>query len=519
MARPHSRTPAVLFYTLAHPELAAHVQQMKRCDMDIFSREFLNENDLSTLEARLKLALHAKLIYMNNNRLENGNAHIRRFVKRRVQTTQPDVLAASTWWVAGQARDDAPVAVVGNRGGHPGQDDAEAPHGADDEPASSTGGGGAWRCFCRLQGSNDLRAVAVLYKQLQDVVGSEVLEKCIEDGRLATERHRSYPNEHAFGPSSKQIRKQVESRILAARAREVATDGGAQAVDKLIEDADAHGFDLAETAALAKKLVRSGNRHIKQIEKDADETIRKFSSEMGDVYRSDLMAVSREDSKSLVSSLVAMPPPISGVRVLESPNNWSSSIAANLAAYCSQVIGKHSNLLLGADREWSYLHATKRDDEEDRKRQSSSESEGAQDTECWKRGCCLHGAFGVVAWPLRNSILSALKSACPFSGPYVWRRARLKDGKVFMRLTPSIMGAGASEDMDELMGMADCVRYWHVAHMSFSPYEPMIQEMTIASEEEILCACPVGGEIALKARLSHHSPTRMPLRSCLGAVV
>jgi hypothetical protein len=89
---------------------------------------------------------------------------------------------------------------------------------------------------------------------------------------------------------------------------------------------------------------------------------------------------------------------------------------------------------------------------------------------------------------------------CPYSQD-LWKRAALGAGRIILRFVSSLLeGAGDvnADELAEFWGLMDDERFWHVSHMSFSPYEPMLQSAQIATDGEAMGAACGAGEIALK---------------------
>ena len=388
------------------------------------------------------------------------------------------------------------VAEAGDENDDEGDDEDNA----DEKP--QRGGGGAWRSFVRKQRSGDLRTVGQMYRALQAAGGPGLLQDCIREGEAATSRHKAGRGGNSFGPAASAIRRQVQSRELAVRAQRLQQDGGDAALDILLGDAAAHNYNLGETIAMAKKLHCKVNELVRNEEKAAADAVQQFAVEKTREYRNAIAQVMPSDSKSAAGSFIARPAGLAGAQVVESTSTWSADAAAKLASHCA-ALGRRSNVLTALDHEAAYLHSTKRNDAEDEKMVSSSDDEADKDTLCWLRGGCMHGEDGRKQWGIRNDILAAMKVACPIGS---LERDALQDGRVFIRLMPSVLEPPSDcrlslAELSELWGLDTCARFWHVSHMSFSPYHPMVQEMIVAIEREALTAAPGDGEIALKARV------------------
>ena len=104
LAIPHSMAPHIVLLTLEQPELIDRVCAIRICLLDAWSRDFLAHNDLRTSEAKLKLLIIVILWRDNTNLLEVTNAQLRRFVKKKTQTTQLDTSQLSEKYMGLQLR-------------------------------------------------------------------------------------------------------------------------------------------------------------------------------------------------------------------------------------------------------------------------------------------------------------------------------------------------------------------------------------------------------------------------------
>ena len=114
---------------------------------------------------------------------------------------------------------------------------------------------------------------------------------------------------------------------------------------------------------------------------------------------------------------------------------------------------------------------------------------------------CVCGEEGARLVAFENQILRVMKLSMP-KAVDAWKREALGEGRVFLKLQPSLpQTAGSPEEdasIEEFWGLNSDERYFHISHMSFNPYRPMVQISSLASEVEALGAGRSGGEVALK---------------------
>ncbi|CAK0810923.1 unnamed protein product, partial [Prorocentrum cordatum] len=473
IAGPHSQPPWTLFPVLNHPELADAIQQTPKCQLDRWSRKFLERNDIRTDEAKMKLLVHAILISMNTDHLEVSNSHIRRIVKKHVQCQQADPIGLGTKWMAAciRAWSTAPRVSVDSGADTEGTDEHN-PGGP------KYGGGGAWRAFVRKQRSNDLAEAGRLYRALKDTVGSEVLEQCIAEGKAATERRRR--GESAFGMKRSKVDRLQEQRYLVARMSEGNLES---AVDKVISDAQTYSYDVAETMLLTNRLrnTRAAKRREEE-EKDSMD-IAAFEAAAAEARRGEL-ASQMPEAASHVSGLRVVPGPIHGMRVMEADVGSACADATGLIQYVNDMQKHQKNFMSSLGNYWNFLHRTMRDDAADAGKSSDEEEEHRHGC-CWGLGVCICSDAGAQLWRFRNSVLLAMKAMCPRSGCN--RRTLLKDGHIVLRFESSLAD-GADDALADFWGLGTDVRYWHVSSQSLAPFVPRVQEMTVASDEEALGA-------------------------------
>lgn len=205
LARAHSRTPWRLFLVAAQPDLATTIASTPRCLMDKWSAKFVEQNDITSEAAQMKLLLHIMMLQPNTNDLEVGHSHIRRIVKKRVQCAPASVAETSAKWIVRQCRRDAEMLQEPKR-----EDErrrVQEPVQDGEQPVRG-GGGGPWRAFVRRRRSNNLREVANLYRVEKAIPDSEVMRACIEEGVAGAARRRGpglRKGETSFGPKHKSI--------------------------------------------------------------------------------------------------------------------------------------------------------------------------------------------------------------------------------------------------------------------------------------------------------------------------
>ena len=491
--------PLRVFLTLEQPELIASVKSTKRCMLDAWSAKFLKENDLDSTSAKMKLALHVVLYHSNTNPLELGNASLRRFVKKRVQCHGLGIDGLSEKFLGQFFR--------AGDGFHPFDDNAyktaaSATGGdarADGEPKS--GGGGAWRAFVHKQSSNDLAEVGRLYRALQDAVGSQIMEECIREGKLATANWRSgnVTDYGSFGPKRSKIAALQEKRLVRA-SLEASTSStvvdAASGYDRTM-DVSVANSDRPEDVLRRVKLLRAEVSSLqRQDDRNDCALVEAWRKDKTDAWRQE-MAEASPELASLSNYFVAEPGPY-GDPTLCLAQHKVGELAKDVCSYCQNIKSKHGTLLGAVEASWSHLHreiiegnAVSGD--------SSDSDEESKHGKCWLLGECICGPGGATVWQMRNRFLRILKTSCPFSGEE-WRRAALGSRKVFILLKPSVPAGSDDEQvaLSEFWGLDQDHRWFHISFMSFSPYEPMVETAGYATDQEALGAAKGEVELALK---------------------
>ena len=487
LASSHARPPWRLFLCVGQPELASALKQWPACLFDDWSRQFMQANDIETEAARMKLALHMMMIFMNTDRLEIGNAHIRRFVKRRVQCTQIDTEDVSTKWMGHQVRGNQPPRV-------PAEVPVEANGGEDDAHPSTFvgGGGGPWRAFMRKMGSNDAKEVSRLYNLAKANVGDEVFAECLQEGAEATMRRRLTNGAVSFGPKASVVARETASLQIQARVAQAA-GLDAVAIDGLMADVRLHDYPLDEALDMATKMQRQLVRASTNSERAADKCIAEFERANTSNWNAELAALAPGVAAASSGSLVAEPSPIPGALVFRLQDAPAVADASELVEYCRGMSLHHTYLLDALDKQWGALHQTVSDDAEDSK-DSSPEDEAIRQSQCWLVGTCVCGAQGQAIRQLRARLLRFLKDAHPVRSA---AHENLCQGRVFLKFEASVAGDDDG-GLAEFWGIDSDDMFVQVAHINFSPYAPMLQPMRWPTDEDRASACAAANEITLK---------------------
>ena len=215
-------------------------------------------------------------------------------------------------------------------------------------------------------------------------------------------------------------------------------------------------------------------------------------------HRSELSEVGHGLSQ-VVESFNAVPSPIQGAMAVAFNPRSVGDLAAQLCTYCDTIENRHSSLLKTCDTMWSYLHRPI-DTDDVSESESSTEDDETKDGICFALGRCVHTPEGQNAFVLRNRLLRIMKIAMPFSGDRS-KRTCLGEGRVIMHLVPSLPPRSDGVDLSELSefwGVDDACLFLHISDMSFSPYDPMVEFASHATDEEAFGAGKGPDETALK---------------------
>lgn len=513
LARAHSRAPWRLFLIVLQPDIAETILATPKCLLDKWTARFLEENDITSSAARSKLMLHIMMLRSSTNDLEVGHSHIRRMVKRRIQCAPADVADISAKWVVHQCRRHH-YATGERKGGQ--QADAHAGQQQRHEELKARGGGaGPWRAFCRLQRSNNLKEVGRKYNELKAHPDSEVLRQCREEGAAAATRRRSsgvLKGETSFGPKHKKLEALQLQAAVVPHTQQLATKGLECALENLLDDARLYGHDLGQTINMVRKLkVTSDRARAADLKRD-EETLVAFSAQRAAFCNELLHNVPGLPSKSrsMTTSLSVAPGPWQGMPLLEVDETPAIADGDELAQL-SDDGDHHCNLMREIAKNWDHLHRL-HPHPDDGHVSSDDDPPASAATPCWLAGTCICQPSAAPLRKMRNHMLRTMKAEVPAKDE-LWKRELLKGGRIFMRLQPTILGDTENDSLAEFWGIAAEEQWWHISHMSFSPYEPEVQPMSIASDEEVMGAYAGPGEVTLKA-LGLHVPTFAQAMRC-----
>ena len=491
LGRAHGDPIFLLMLTVVDGDASRRLKLLPPCLRGDFVRTYMDENDIDTLESKLKLICHIIIIDMNTNDLELNNATIRRFVKKRVQATSEDALGLSAQWVHSQLRSDAIETQPDPKPAERAPSDEEA------EEFKTTGGGGAWRAFVREMGTNDLSEVGNLYRVIKNTVGSEEFAECLEVGLAATRRRSDGMKANSFGPSRKDLnRHRAKHASLAIERVVVAHEGNA--FDSVMETAVANGYTLKETSDAIKNVIRARNRSKRKREEEENVAIKAYEVANATRIQNHIAAVAPEASR-FVAHYRARPPPASCVTIAEQATSAVVDPCSSLLQYCKDLGANHCNSLSALDQSWALKHVAHECGHEDNK--DSSTDEEQVDDRCYKARICLCGHQGNQIGELRNSVLRALKLTFHVKEP--WKREKLTDKKFLLHMRPRPMEDYDDGALASFWGLGSDEHYWHVPFQNLAPYCPEIGEMELASDErERETACPDEYEIVLKAHVT-----------------
>lgn len=499
---PHRKAPYSLYLTLEQASLCEKVKRTSVCLLDSWSRGFLANNDIASKRGKMKLALHVAMILETTNNLEVTNAQLRRFVKKRTQTTALDLEQLSQKYIGLQFRTDlvsgeSPGQSAGGGDPCPSGSAASSSPGVD-ASTSSSGGGGSWRAYVRKQRSNKMSDIAVLYRALKEAGDSPEWHDCVEQGRIATDTHKSsvvVHGETSFGPS----RRSVASNACRDNAIALLADhdhSRGMAAFRAVDSALPFHGSVEGVLKQASAIQRASSVVARHETRAIDNALAKFQSDHSASWRSEVSKHVR-GFVNVDQSFVATPGPVGGVKCLSYDPHSSGDLSSDLCSHIHQH-GLHKYPLQAAMRShWSSLHRPIDTEEPDVS--SDSDDDNAHGS-CWLLGTCVCGDEGQRVFAVRNRLLRVVKTMCPYSQD-LWKRAALGAGRIILRFVSSLLeGAGDvnADELAEFWGLMDDERFWHVSHMSFSPYEPMLQSAQIATDGEAMGAACGAGEIALK---------------------
>lgn len=485
VSRVHRTYPYKLFLVLEQPSLATAIASDKRCLMDPWSLSFVESEDLGSELARMKLLLHATLAQTDISRVEVGHSSIRRNIKSRVQTQQTDMKFVSSLWMGKHFRHESDSALSAAAGvACPSQQGQEAAAAAAIAPKAAQQrrrGGGPWRAFVREQRSNDLKRVGRLYNALPE--DSEVKRRCVEVGREATRMQRERVGT-SFGPSSRQAVRLNEKRLNEARLARVQAQTAQHDVQTLVEESVALGRNLPATLRLARQLDRCKAGAARAASREHLDVVRRFAAEhTGAVVETAIRCAPR--LAPIKHCLRALPCGLDACLLQVAPHTVCHD--TEVLMQCLSQLPSKASLLPSLDAQWGHLHRLLEGEVAPLRTESPI-------SPCHKAGVCLCSEAGRELFRFRNAFLKHMKPT--FVRQEGQKRRLLQDGRIVIKLLPAPKHDPDNADLSLMWGLVP--QYWHVSAMSFSPYEPTLQEMTECDTTDLDDARPIEGEIALK---------------------
>ena len=423
---------------------------------------------------------------------------LRRFVKKRVQTHSLDIAQLSEQHIGLAARrnvqtDFSNAASVDGAPPGPVAEDAQS------STADRKSGGGRFRAFQRHIGSNNMTEVGRLYSQVKDLVGDEVMEKCLREGKEAKERWKDGDNvgQTSFGPSKKAIDRLQMRRCVGAEIATQAVVGGiADSLDRTIDEASVGDKKISDVLTKVRSVNKALTKTARVHEQQCISELREFRDRHSDAYRAEISTIAVSNVVQPLSAFDAAPSPAVGVNAVTFNTHTIGDIAADLCSYCANISGSHGNLLRSAESSWGHLH---RELDGSESSESSSADEDTLDGDCLLLGSCICDVDGARANTKRNRFLRIMKDF--FRMSFKELRGYLGGSRVIAKLQPSMPAdtdETAAVELAELWGLDSDVRYLHISDMNFTPYDPIVQFATEATEEEALGAAKGDGETALK---------------------
>ena len=312
-----------------------------------------------------------------------------------------------------------------------------------------------------------------------------------EEGRRATERCKA--GFRAFAPKGKKLEAQRDLNLTTTALERYADLAADEAVDLLISECASSGRSLKQTLAATYNL-KKGRATQERLAEEAD---RKFLVE----YRA-------QETSAVVPKLVEAIPalknfeesfsclaPILGAPVVERGIANAAQVAALLEASTNIMSDQHaSNMSPIVRMMWDYLHRLLPDDPKMEELEAVTTDDDMQDGECLRHGMCVCCPEREDLKTMRGQVFKFVKSTFPKDEPLM--RKLLVGRRIFIRF---VWLADNSDDEELINDWRLEPMYWHVSRMSFSPYDLMLQPMSLASPAERRDACASDREHCLKA--------------------
>jgi len=351
--------------------------------------------------------------------------------------------------------------------------------------------------------TNDFKAVSEMYKQIKDVVGNEVMEKCIAEGKAATAswRNGSVNGDTSFGPSRKLIHKcQLEATTKAELAIFDA-NGLQKQVDTTIDSAISGGDTVANTLTTLISVNRTVCKRNYAQSQQEELDIKQFRDANSQACRDEVAEAATTDVSRELQCFQAAPPPATGVTCLEYNAMSAAELAGNLCDYCENGKLRQGNIMRCIDARWSHLH---REIDGSESEASSEPDPETLDGCCYAHKMCVCSVEGQRVLAMKNRFLRIMKDTFRLSTHKDWR-GFLAIGRIFVHLRPSMPSdtpAAEAAELAEQWGLDTDNRYLHISHHCFAPYDPLVEFAAEATEEEAIGAGRVDPELALKVSMS-----------------
>lgn len=455
----HERFPFKLFLLIKHPGLGKSLKQEAACSMDPFTLDFVGKYDLEDPCTRHVLLLLAMMMRTSIADIECKHAALRRMLAR-VQARGIELEALATAWVGQRARRRRMEAEdLGLSAATDAATEEEEPH------AQKVRAPGLWRAFVALEsvgqkGSPDLAALSKRY------------------GNLAPEEVGPYQRLSDMGKLSRQagdatrglgIRAKDRQRAIEQRREEVAiqrmptSEVGPEAAALAIDDFVVSDLSLDDALRLSRQQCRLIEKKQRSLDKEGTQALRAYQSCGSGASQEELVP-----HTPLLQSVVGQMRRVSCPGLLAyqfQPN--TEELATQLVAY-SKANASRTNLRPCVDAWWQGRHkfVLHKDCP------PIQENPGEAVSPCWAAGVCMCGDRGALLKRFCVGLLGHIKQVCR-RGSSNFQDLRASQLYVLIegRAPPTAAEGYAEEDPPQE------VQFWHIAYMSASPYEIIVQDM------------------------------------------
>ena len=520
----HRRPPFRLFLATQSRQVAAEMcvlHEKSPCMLDNFSREFMDENDISSETGAAILQLIMTSTHVDTALIECWHAWSRRVTTRlgtqAQRPAQHDVFGRQ---VAQRLKRRSAHAEIWRPGG--GAETSTTPTAGADASDSRTdsgsrrkrpnsGGGGAWRSHLSKKlkaGITDFSEISASYRSRTE----EEIAADAEAGRVATERHRT--GLPSFGATRKQEEHARVNDAAVVFNRLHSSDGPVSLADAGTVIAPSLSECNAENYAFLMKVVRKADFLVasekKKLELELDLVCRQFAEVRGPEIVGGLVRDVPTMAR-LSEDLLACPPDEHQLRfdmvrlVPDIAEVSTRAIAVDGAD--GHVRSRDRNLGVGLDAYWNARMESIAPDE-----WTGPADEPKKEHRCFLAGHCLCTMSGRRLLTFRNKFIATQK-LLTMRGTA--ERELLKEGFLVWVLrgepVDSIFGGMAVAD-DASADSIDESTYivWHMPLVLLSPYVPVFHSLRCRKLDDGEGLVP-GEELAVEVCFVTHRRTSRPL--------